>query len=148
MTEAILAKVRRHYLEQPEDSSSRDLPPGAQRFIIHLCQRHQPKPIGYIQYYRDLDYVPDQTAVGIDLFLANPGDLNRGLGTAVLSAFVELIRDQEQAAVIVVDPNPANSRAIGCYQKAGFLHHRTVIGSDGALHYLMTLPEHDSSRKG
>jgi RimJ/RimL family protein N-acetyltransferase len=89
-------------------------------------------PCGYIQLW----YIgPHQTpewaeenpwlmelpadAVGVDLSIADEQELSRGLGSAALRAFA-----RELAArgfeTIVIDPDPANLRAVRAYRKAGF----------------------------
>ncbi len=140
-----LAKVRNHYLQEPADETTDDLASGVHRFFIHLSQLHLSRPAGYIQCYEDLEYVHDQASIGIDLFLAEPRNLRRGLGTLVLREFVDFIWQQAQVEVLVVDPSPSNERAIGCYKKAGFRYQSTVKASDGELHYLMLL--HRSNEK-
>lgn len=132
-----LAKVRRHYLDNSgaEDSAA------VHRFII--LARLDPAgingPVGYIQYYRDQDYMPDTSAVGIDLFLSDPENLDHGLGLKVVQDFVQLILQNEPAKVILVDPSPGNGRAIRCYEKAGFEYRKIVETRDHQLHRLMVL---------
>jgi ribosomal protein S18 acetylase RimI-like enzyme len=84
-------------------------------------------PVGYIQYYLvaegSEDYWPDipgPGVVGTDQFLADGNQLNRGLGTAMLSRFVESLMQDPEVAEIRVDPLRDNLRAIRCYRKVGF----------------------------
>ncbi len=101
---------------------------GTRPYLFHL----DGEPAGYIQMW----FVgPHQTpewaaespwlmalpadAVGVDLSLADPERLSRGLGSAVLRAFVARLR-REGHATIVIDPDPANARAVAAYRKAGF----------------------------
>jgi RimJ/RimL family protein N-acetyltransferase len=58
-------------------------------------------------------------AVGVDLTIAEPDHLSRGIGSAVLTAFVRGLR-QRGHATIIIDPDPANLRAVRAYEKAGF----------------------------
>ena len=107
-------------------------------YILTLDDR----PAGYIQMWRVADArvepwktdapwvmeLPDD-AIGVDLSLADPENLSRGIGTAGLTAFVAELR-QRGFAHIVIDPDPANLRAVRAYTKAGFvpvpdLHGRT-----------------------
>lgn len=72
---------------------------------------------GMIQYYEEAD--PDYRHAGIDLFLGAPRH-GRGLGTdAVRTMARHLIRDRGHHR-LVIDPAAENSRAIRCYEKAGF----------------------------
>ncbi len=62
--------------------------------------------------------LPDD-AVGVDLSLADPASLSLGIGTAVVAAFVTDLRHRGFTE-IVIDPDPANTRAVRAYTKAGF----------------------------
>ncbi len=96
-------------------------------------------PIGFIQAYSPAHWhvagwwleENDPGVRGIDQFLADPDALGRGLGTAMVRAFMaELLRDPTVTRV-QVDPHPGNARAIRCYQKAGFQAVRVVETPDG-----------------
>jgi RimJ/RimL family protein N-acetyltransferase len=90
------------------------------------------EPIGYIQVWyighhqnetwiRDhpwLAELPPET-VGVDLSIGAPELLSKGIGSAALRAFVEELRD-EGHETIIIDPDPANKRAVRAYMKAGF----------------------------
>ncbi len=97
-------------------------------FIFHLAGR----PAGYIQVWSIGDHqrppwietdpwlmalTPE--TVGVDIAIGAPDDLGRGIGPAVLSAFVARLRHQGHREIII-DPDPANTRAIRAYRKAGF----------------------------
>jgi aminoglycoside 6'-N-acetyltransferase len=58
-------------------------------------------------------------AVGVDLSLADGARLSRGIGSAVLRRFVAMLL-AEGHRTIVIDPDPANGRAVAAYAKAGF----------------------------
>ncbi len=58
-------------------------------------------------------------SIGVDLSIGQAADLSRGLGTLVLSAFVRRLA-AEGHRTIIIDPDPANARAIRAYEKAGF----------------------------
>lgn len=90
------------------------------------------QPLGYIQvwfiadtlYEPWLSQAPWMTlvpahAVGVDLSIGPAAALGRGLGTAALQHFVALLR-AEGHHDILIDPDPANLRAIRSYEKAGF----------------------------
>ena len=95
-------------------------------------------PIGYIQSYTAMGSgdgwwteEQDPGVRGIDQFLANAGDLGRGLGSRMVRAFVaELFADPEVTKV-QTDPSPKNGRAIRAYEKAGFRALREVDTPDG-----------------
>jgi aminoglycoside 6'-N-acetyltransferase len=98
---------------------------------------------GYIQVWfikdqRDTEIASDypwlkelpEDAVGVDLSIAAPEDLSRGIGTMVLQAFVRTLR-QEGYRRIVIDPDPANLRAVRAYRKAGFREIEALLGRTG-----------------
>lgn len=68
---------------------------------------------------------------GIDQFLAAGELLGRGIGTAVVRAFVDTLFRDPAVTRVQTDPDPANLRAIRCYEKAGFRAERVVETPDG-----------------
>jgi aminoglycoside 6'-N-acetyltransferase len=110
--------------------------PATQPFVVEIDDR----PIGYIQHYdphreeghpyRDQ---PNGT-LGIDQFIGEPELVGIGHGSRLVAAFVEgLFR--EGAPRVIVDPDPANGRAICAYEKAGFTRFdsRTTIYGDAVM---------------
>lgn len=91
-------------------------------------------PIGYVQYWYVADARKseaedhpwllelDENGVGVDISIADAGSLSRGIGSASLRAFVELLISQGHTE-ITIDPEKANKRAVRAYEKAGFWHH-------------------------
>ena len=84
-------------------------------------------PIGYIQSYVAMGSgdgwwldEQDPGVRGIDQFLAHSAQLGRGVGTAVVRAFVQHLFAEPTVSRIQTDPSPRNRRAIRCYEKAGF----------------------------
>ena len=96
-------------------------------------------PVGYIQYYMEREDV-----VGIDLFIGEPDLLDQGLGTEIVAAFVELVDSECGPRAIVIDPDPNNTRAIRCYEKAGFHFERIGTNAEGKGVYFMKLDRHVS----
>jgi RimJ/RimL family protein N-acetyltransferase len=102
---------------------------GSHPFIFSV----EGEPAGYIQYWhigphqteewlRDhpwLAELPKET-VGVDLSIGEACNLAKGLGTAVLRAFVAKLR-AEGHTHIIIDPDPLNARAVRAYTKAGFV---------------------------
>ncbi|MBG6174994.1 aminoglycoside 6'-N-acetyltransferase [Labrenzia sp. EL_208] len=95
---------------------------------------------GYIQvwYVKDqweTDFAKDypwlnllpREAVGVDLSIADEEDLSKGIGTRVLQAFVRKLR-QDGYDRIIIDPDPANQRAVKAYRKAGFREIPDLLG--------------------
>ena len=96
------------------------------------------RPIGYIQSYVALgsgdgwwESEDDPGVRGIDQFLADAASLGRGLGTAMVRAFVERLFADPGVTAIQTDPAPGNARAIRCYEKAGFRPVGVVQTPDG-----------------
>ena len=96
-------------------------------------------PIGFVQAY-----VPaathddgwwldehDPGVRGIDQFLADGARLGRGLGTAMVRAFVARLLADPAVTRVQTDPSPRNARAIRCYEKAGFRAAGVVDTPDG-----------------
>jgi len=96
------------------------------------------RAFGYIQSYVPMacgngwwENETDPGVRGIDQSIADPGDLNRGLGTAMVRAFVQMLFDNPYVTRIQTDPDPRNARAIRCYEKAGFRPVGEVRTPDG-----------------
>ena len=95
-------------------------------------------PIGFIQSYVAMNsgdgWWPDERdpgVRGIDQFLANAEQLGRGIGTAMVRAFVQRLFAYPAVTRVQTDPSPRNRRAIRCYEKAGFRAVGEVETPDG-----------------
>jgi aminoglycoside 6'-N-acetyltransferase len=83
------------------------------------------KPIGYLQSYdphlEDDHPYQDQPfgTLGIDLSIGVPDLVGIGHGSAIVRQFVEELF-AEGTPRVIIDPDPANLRAIRAYEKAGF----------------------------
>jgi RimJ/RimL family protein N-acetyltransferase len=97
-------------------------------FIFHVDD----KAMGYIQYWfigphQTEDWTKDNPwlmelpadAVGVDLTIGEADMLSKGIGSAVLRAFVDRLA-AEGHRTIIIDPDPENVRAVRAYEKAGF----------------------------
>lgn len=98
-------------------------PNATRAYIAHL----NGAPIGFIQSYVVKDsgdgWWEDETdpgARGIDQFLADESQLSKGIGRAMIRAFLAKLFLDPDVTVVQTDPNPANARAIRCYAAAGF----------------------------
>ena len=100
-------------------------------------------PTGYIQYWLIADYQDGPLAddypwlralapqtIGVDLSIGEPDLLSQGLGSAVLAHFVAWLRTQGHD-IIIIDPDPANRRAVRAYEKAGFRAIPELVGKSG-----------------
>jgi aminoglycoside 6'-N-acetyltransferase len=131
--EWLSAPHMREWWGDPEEElgSIRDMVEGrdtTRPFIMTL----DGEPVGYIQYWsvgdhqnaawiRDNPWLAELPAdtVGIDLSIGDPGNLSKGIGSAALGKFVAMLRDRGYHTIII-DPDPANLRAVRAYEKAGF----------------------------
>src|ERR1044072_3976847 len=89
-------------------------------------------PVGYVQvwfigHHQNAEWIaghpwlaelPADT-VGVDLSIGDAAQLSRGIGSAALKAFVAELRRQGYTRTII-DPHPANARAVRPYRKPGF----------------------------
>ncbi len=103
------------------------------------------EPLGFIQYYSvsdgDPNWWPDKPGpgvLGIDQFIADEENLNRGTGTLMIIRFILLLMKDKSVREIRVDPNPDNARAIRCYEKVGFVRKGLITTPDGRA-IMMTL---------
>ena len=101
------------------------------------------RPVGYIQYWfvghhQNETWVADHPwlaelpsdAIGVDLTIGEPDLLSRGLGTVALRAFTKrLVADGHHT--IIIDPDPANGRAVRAYAKAGYRAIPRLLGRTG-----------------
>lgn len=123
-----LAELERDYLPRTRaDSSTR----------AYMALRDG-EPFGFIQSYVVMgsgdgwwEEETDPGARGIDQFLANADDLGRGLGSAMVAAFVRLLFLDPMVTSVQTDPAPGNLRAIRSYRKAGFTDAGDVLTPDG-----------------
>lgn len=83
------------------------------------------KPIGYLQSYdphlEDDHPYQDQPfgTLGLDLSIGVPELIGIGHGSAIVRQFVDELF-AEGTPRVIIDPDPANARAIRAYEKAGF----------------------------
>ena len=105
--------------------------PAMDQYIVSVTGN----PFGYLQCYdltawnSGFGTHPEGTR-GIDLFIGEPGMIERGHGSALIRAFVDG-RLKLGAPRLVTDPDPANLRAVRAYAKAGFRKARMVDTPDG-----------------
>lgn len=123
-----IAELRHDYILDAKQ------PNATHAYIVHLGDT----PIGFIQLYIVMgsgggwwESETDPGARGIDQFLAEESQLGKGLGRAMIRAFVERVFSDPSVTVVQCDPHPANERAIRCYVGAGFRAVGEVHTPDG-----------------
>jgi aminoglycoside 6'-N-acetyltransferase len=105
--------------------------PDMVQFIVASDRR----PFAYLQCYNLSDWntgfgpQPDGTR-GLDQFIGEADMLDRGHGSAFIRSFAERLLAKGTPRV-VIDPDPANARAIRAYERAGFVKDRVVDTPDG-----------------
>lgn len=90
-------------------------------------------------YARDLRVEP-AGAAGIDLFIGEPGLVDRGNGPRVIDAYVcTVVFAEPDLDRVYGCPLVENGRSIGAFRRAGFrhLHDAEVTGESGAAHVMM-----------
>jgi aminoglycoside 6'-N-acetyltransferase len=101
------------------------------QFIVTFGER----PLGYLQCYRmsawheGFGTQPPGTR-GLDQFIGEPNMIGQGHGSAFVRDFTDNLLNSGTPRV-VLDPHPANTRAIRAYEKAGFIQDREVRTPDG-----------------
>ena len=113
-------------------------------------------PIGYIQYWfighhQNAEWIADHPwlaelpsdTVGVDLSIGHADKLAQGIGSAALTKFVAGLRAQGHTNIII-DPDPANARAVRAYRKAGF---RPVPHLEGRTEDVLIM-QHDPNANG
>jgi RimJ/RimL family protein N-acetyltransferase len=95
-------------------------------------------PMGFIQTYVVMgsgagwwEEETDPGARGTDQFLAEPGQLGKGLGRSMIRAFLEQLFSGPVVSVVQTDPDTTNLRAIHAYSRAGFGEVGPVDTPDG-----------------
>jgi aminoglycoside 6'-N-acetyltransferase len=99
--------------------------------VVPCLIEHSQKPIGYIQYYianpeeyevgNTINMKNYRSPYGIDLFIGETDNWNKGIGTTALCAMISYLFNSKNADIIFIDPQTWNKRAIRCYEKSGFI---------------------------
>jgi aminoglycoside 6'-N-acetyltransferase len=105
--------------------------PDMAQFIVAADERE----FAYLQCYNlsawNTGFGPQpQGTRGLDQFIGEADMLDRGHGSAFIRAFADALLAAGTPR-LVIDPDPANARAIRAYEKAGFRRGRVVDTPDG-----------------
>lgn len=110
------------------------------RPVWGFIAEHDGAAIGYLQHYNwcdfpypDLMLAPEITAeaAGIDFFIGSSMHLGRGLGAAMVEAFIQQ-QLTSRYSYIIADPAVGNEASIRTLRRCGF-HPRGTIASTNAL---------------
>ncbi|EIM08122.1 N-acetyltransferase GCN5 [Planococcus antarcticus DSM 14505] len=121
-------------------------------FIVELDKT----PIGFLQCYKlteetkeTFGYPENQNVYGIDQFIGDPQYFNKGIGTVMITKFLNGPYLKSEVDVVTLDPDISNKRAIRCYEKCGFVKVKKV--NEGAS-WLMALKTrgvvHEAAKSG
>lgn len=108
-------------------------------------------PFAYIQDYDAHIYdMPHYAhlpkgARGIDTFLGDPAFLKQGHASGYLAQRAAELR-AAGAPLVVVDPEPENTRAVNAYRRAGFAGHDIRASEDDTPALILTIPPLDEVR--
>jgi aminoglycoside 6'-N-acetyltransferase len=103
-------------------------------------------PFAYLQTYRIADH-PEYAAIvqvgdtdaGIDMLIGEPAYAGRGLGGPLLREFVDAVVWRATGARVAwIAPSVTNRRGIRAYEKAGFVHVKTVLVKDEPEYFMRT----------
>lgn len=104
--------------------------------------------IGYIQRYMIKDF-PDysmhvdteEKAVGIDLFIGEDKYIHKGLGSIIITKFLQkFVFTRSEIDCCIIGPEPKNKAAIRVYEKVGFKYFKTIqVPDEEESEYLMKI---------
>jgi aminoglycoside 6'-N-acetyltransferase len=97
------------------------------------------RPVGFMQFYRWSSYAAEAKEVGIpfddrtwgiDVFVGEPDEIGRGLGTRMMELLCGYLESAMGASAVVLTTAVDNTAAIKCYRKAGFRQVAEVLDTD------------------
>lgn len=111
--------------------------------IVCMIALLDARPAGFVQTYRIEDYaqygpgfVLPRGGWGLDWFIGEPALIGRGLGAALLDAFVrEWLWARGDAAYAVAGAHEDNVPATKCYESARFVHWFSTIPRGSSERY-------------
>lgn len=106
------------------------------------------RDVGFIQTYLVDDYPEHASlvaagteAAGLDLFIAEPDLIGRGLGTEAIRSFASsIVFARTETRACIADPDVRNLASIRAFENAGFVRVRDFVDpDDGERHALLRL---------
>ena len=95
--------------------------------------------VGFIQFYRWVFYasgadevgIPfDDLSYGLDIFIGDPDQIDRGVGTTVVTLVSDYLLNELDASEVSLTTDVENHRAQRAYEKAGFKKIKQVLDTD------------------
>jgi RimJ/RimL family protein N-acetyltransferase len=102
------------------------------------------EPVGFIQHYEagkvGGGWWPDEKpgVYGVDLFIGEPQFYSKGWGPKILIHYIQKLISEKRPTKFIIDPEPANARAIRAYEKIGFVKQALIQTPNGEAQ-LMTM---------
>jgi RimJ/RimL family protein N-acetyltransferase len=101
-------------------------------------------PVGFIQHYEACKvgggWWPEEKpgVFGVDLLIGEIEFYAQGFGPKILTQYIQNLIQQKRPTKFIIDPEPANIRAIRAYEKVGF-RKQALIQTPNGKAQLMTL---------
>lgn len=106
------------------------------RSVTGCIVSYDGKDIGYVQFYpvsntekAEYGLEIDEIVYGMDQFIGEPNDWNRGIGTRLVKSTVAYLQQSFGTTKVMMDPQAWNTRAIRCYQKSGIPQSEVVTNA-------------------
>lgn len=117
----------------------------------------QNEPIGYLQYCKlkdfpwpdqDFEIVIEDEGCGLDIFIGSPLFIGKGLGSKIISQFLDTII-WPQFQFCVVDPDENNKASIKLFETCGFKLHKKIQSKNalGNPQTLLLMIKHKPNEK-
>jgi aminoglycoside 6'-N-acetyltransferase len=92
--------------------------------VVPCIMEYAGRAVGYLQYYPadavEYQFGEPGRLYAVDLFLGEPDEWGRGLGTRFLHRLLIFLFHELGAEWVLIDPHVDNPRAVRAYEKAGF----------------------------
>ncbi len=96
----------------------------SQEGVTPCIMEYECRPIGYLQFYpadaEEYQFEGRGKVYALDLFIGEPQDWDRGLGTQFIRLLLCYLFEQIGVDWVLTDPHVDNLRAIRVYEKCGF----------------------------
>jgi RimJ/RimL family protein N-acetyltransferase len=99
--------------------------------------------VGVIAHNDVVTTAAGDRASELDMWLRGPGHTGRGIGRAAIAALLPRLAQDAGVETAFLQPSARNTRAIRCYEKAGFS--RVALGSEQAAAHFRTEPDYSDS---
>jgi len=105
--------------------------------------QHEGEAVGMVAHNDVVTTSAGERASELDIWLRRPGDVGRGIGSAAVSAALDLLKRDLGVELAFLQPSGRNPRAIRAYEKAGFV--RVPMGPDEAAEHFCTEADYEDA---